>query len=244
MMIDLQAYKRIVVLTGAGVSVASGLRTYRGPGGLWKDEEVRRAAMAATLWTEPALTWQLFGARRMPARTAQPNAAHQALVRMEESMRADQQFLLITQNVDGLHQRAGSKKVLELHGNVTFTRCTNNSCELPRFEDGADHSDEVPRCPKCGSVLRPDVVMFGEYLPSDTLRQSTQALRVCDLFIAIGTSGVVSPASQFVELAEVAGARTIYVNLEPMEPRNPAFHEEYLGRAEELLPSLCGGGAA
>jgi NAD-dependent deacetylase len=243
MMIDLSAYQRIVVLTGAGVSVASGLRTYRGPDGLWKDEEVRRAAMVETLWTEPALSWRLFGARRMPVRTVQPNAAHQALVRMEESMHADQQFLLITQNVDGLHQRAGSKKVLELHGNVTFTRCTNNSCELAPFEDAEDHSDEVPRCPKCGSVLRPDIVMFGEYLPADTLRQSIQALRVCDLFIAIGTSGVVAPASHFVELAEVAGARTIYVNLEPMEPPNPAFHEEHLGRAEELLAKLCGIGA-
>ena len=243
MMIDLPAYKRIVVLTGAGVSVASGLRTYRGPDGLWQDEEVRRAAMAETLREEPALSWQLFGARRMPVRTAQPNAAHQALVRMEESMRADQQFLLITQNVDGLHQRAGSKKVLELHGNVTFTRCMNESCELAPFEDGEDHSDQVPHCPKCGSVLRPDVVMFGEYLPMDALRQSTQALRVCDLFIAIGTSGAVAPASRFVELAEVAGARTICLNLEPMEPPNPAFHEEHLGRAEELLPRLCGMGA-
>jgi NAD-dependent deacetylase len=243
MMIDLSAYQRIVVLTGAGISVASGLRTFRGPDGLWKDEKVRRAAMVATLWTEPALSWWLFGAQRMPLRTAQPNAAHQALVRMEESMRADQQFLLITLNLDGLHQRAGSKKVLELHGNVTFTRCADTRCELAPFEDGEDHSDEVPHCPKCGSVLRPDIVMFGEYLPMDTLRQATRALHACDLFIAIGTSGGVVPASQFVELAEVAGARTICVNLDPMEPRNPAFHEEHLGRAEELLPRLCGMGA-
>lgn len=243
MMIDFPAYKRIVVLTGAGISVASGLRTYRGPDGLWNDEEVRRAAMVQTLWAEPALTWQLFGERRMPVRTAQPNAAHRALVRLEESMAADQQFLLITQNVDGLHQRAGSKNVLELHGNVTFTRCTNNACDLAPFEDDQDHSAEVPRCPRCGSVLRPDIVMFGEYLPADTMRQSIEALRACDLFIAIGTSGVVAPASLFVELAEVAGARTLYMNLEPMEPRNPAFHEELLGRAEELLPRLCGAGA-
>ncbi len=243
MMIDLAAYKHIVVLTGAGVSVASGLRTYHGPDGLWKHEEVRRAAMVATLWTEPALSWWLFGARRMPVRAAQPNAAHHALVRMEESLRADQQFLLITQNVDGLHQRAGSKRVLELHGNVTFTRCTNHGCKLAPFEDGEDHSKEVPRCPKCGSVLRPDVVMFGECLPTDTLWQSTEALRACDLFIAVGTSGGVAPASRFVELAEAAGARTICLNLEPMEPPNPAFHEEHLGRAEELLPRLCGMGA-
>ncbi len=240
MMIDFPSYKRIVILTGAGISVASGLRPYRGPGGLWNDEEVRRAAMVQTLQERPALTWQLYGELRMPVRTARPNAAHLALARLEEAKRADQQFLLITQNVDGLHQRAGSKKVLELHGNVTFTRCTNQSCDLAPFDDGQDHSAQVPCCPRCGSVLRPDIVLFGEYLPIDTLRQSTQALRACDLFIAIGTSGVVTPASQFVELAEVAGARTIYVNLEPMEPRNPAFQEEILGRAEELLPRLCG----
>ena len=240
MMIDFPAYKRIVVLTGAGISAASGLRTYRGPDGLWNDEEVRRAAMLHTLWLEPARTWQLFGERRMPVRAAQPNAAHRALVRLEESLRADQQFLLVTQNVDGLHQRAGSKNVLELHGNVTVTRCRNDDCDLEPFTDDQDHSAEVPRCPRCGDVLRPDIVLFGEYLPADVMRQTTAALHACDLFIAIGTSGVVAPASQFVELAEVAGARTVYMNLEPLEPRNPAFHEQMLGRAEEVLPGLCG----
>jgi NAD-dependent SIR2 family protein deacetylase len=107
MMIDLSAYKRIVGLTGAGVSAASGLRTYRGPDGLWKDEEVRRAAMAETLWTKPALSWRLFGARRMPVSTAQPNAAHQALVRIEESMRADQQFRKCFEDVLG--ERAATR---------------------------------------------------------------------------------------------------------------------------------------
>jgi NAD-dependent deacetylase len=129
---------------------------------------------------------------------------------------------------------------VELHGNVGLTCCTNEVCELQPFPDRQSHADRLPQCPLCSSLLRPHIVLFGEPLPPLASWQSKRALRDCDLFIAIGTSGLVSPASNFVRSAEYAGARTIYVNLEPMSPKNPAFQEEYLGKAEELLPTLLG----
>jgi NAD-dependent deacetylase len=146
----------------------------------------------------------------------------------------------VTQNVDSLHQRAGSRQVVELHGNIAITRCSREQCDLPRFVDHEAHSDRVPCCPKCGGVLRPDVVLFGEAIPALASWHVKRALRDCDLFIAIGTSGLVTPAADYVRSAEYAGARTILVNLEKQLRRNPAFQEEYFGKAEEILPALLG----
>ncbi len=240
MRIDTSRYNNIVVLTGAGISAGSGLRTYRGPDGVWEEHNVAEYGHVQALLERPERTWQLFGAMRAPARAAKPNAAHFALARAETRLQGGQKFLLVTQNVDSLHQRAGSKNVVELHGNIGFTRCTNEDCDLQPFVDDTAYADHVPRCPKCSSVLRPHIVLFGEAIPAYVSWQVKRALRDCDLFIAIGTSGVVAPASNFVRSAEYAGARTIYVNLEPLSPRNPAFQEEYLGKAEELLPELLG----
>ena len=242
MRIDARDYRNIVVLTGAGVSVASGLPTYRGQGGIWEEHEVAQYGHARALYEHPERTWRLFGAMRAPVALAQPNAAHRALAQFEAGLRAEQNFLLVTQNVDGLHQRAGSQRVVELHGNVTKTRCLDEACGLPPFEDLATHAEAVPRCPVCGSILRPDIVLFDELLPAAVSWRAKRALRDCDLFIAVGTSGLVSPAADFVRSATYAGARTIYVNLEPMVPPNPAFREAVLGRAEELLPKLLGVG--
>ena len=242
MRIDARSYRNIVVLTGAGVSVASGLPTYRGQGGIWEEHEVARYGHARALSEHPEQTWRLFGAMRIPVARAQPNAAHRALAQFEAGLRAEQSFLLITQNVDGLHQRAGSQRVVELHGNIMKTRCVNEACGLPRFEDSATHVEAMPRCPVCGSALRPDIVLFGEPLPAAASWQAKRALRDCDLFLAVGTSGLVSPAADFVRSAEYAGARTIYVNLEPMVPPNPKFRDVVLGRAEEMLPELLGAG--
>lgn len=238
MQINTSTYRNIVVLTGAGISAGSGLQTYRGPDGVWEGHDVQKYGTVQTLLEQPQRTWQLFGAMRAPIREAQANAAHIALARLEAQLRPEQNFLLVTQNVDGLHQRAGSKNVIEFHGNLEFTRCSNESCDLERFVDHQDHAHDVPLCPKCSSVLRPDIVLFGEQIPAFASWNAKRALRDCDLFIAIGTSGLVAPASNFVRSAEYAGARTIFVNLEPMNPRNPAFREEYLGRAEELVPTL------
>ncbi|MBL1174784.1 SIR2 family NAD-dependent protein deacylase [Pantanalinema sp. GBBB05] len=240
MRIDRTQYSRVVVLTGAGISVASGLRPYRGPNGVWEEHDVEQLGHVRTLQERPADTWRLFGAMREPILAAQPNAAHRALVEWEASISPSQEFLLVTQNIDGLHQMAGSRNVCEIHGNIMFTKCSNLSCTLTPFRDEELHQDVVPTCPVCGSALRPDIVLFGEELPALPSWTVKRALRDCDLFLAVGTSGMVAPASNYVRSAEYAGARTVYVNLEPMQQPNPAFQEQYFGRAEELLPQMLG----
>ena len=238
--IDRTRYSRVVVLTGAGISVASGLRPYRGPDGVWEQHDVERLGHVSALQERPADTWRLFGAMREPVLAASPNAAHVALAQWEASLSSSQEFLLVTQNVDGLHQKAGSKNVCEIHGHLMRTRCSNPACSLAAYQDEATHAQSVPLCPVCASALRPDIVLFGEELPALASWTVKRALRDCDLFVAIGTSGTVTPAANYVRGAEYAGARTIYLNLEPMQPPNPAFQEQGLGRAEELLPRLLG----
>jgi NAD-dependent deacetylase len=238
MRLDPTQYSRIVILTGAGISAASGLRTYRGPDGIWEEYEVEKYGHADTLASHPEETWRLFGGMRQPVLTVKPNAAHLALARWEASLGAHQEFLIVTQNVDALHQRAGSRNVVELHGNIMFTKCSSSSCTLEPYRDEQSHHDQVPMCPKCGSVLRPDVVLFGEEIPALPSWTVKRALRDCDLFVAIGTSGLVTPAANYVRSAEYAGARTILVNLEPMTKPNPAFKEQYLGPAEKVLSEL------
>lgn len=240
MKIDITTYKNIVILTGAGVSAGSGLETYRGQGGVWDKYNVEEYGNVQALHEHPERTWQLFGSRRASIIAAKPNAAHFTLAKIEQTLYSNQNFLLVTQNIDGLHQRAGSKKLVELHGNIGFTRCMNEDCELKPFADQNAYADCLPICPICGSTLRPDIVLFGEMLPLSASWQAKKALRDCDLFIAIGTSGLVSPASSFVRSAEYVGARTIYINLEPMKQPNSAFKEVYLGKAELLLPELFG----
>jgi NAD-dependent deacetylase len=234
--LDLNRYRQIVVLTGAGVSAASGLPTYRGQGGIWTTNSVGDFATAAAMESSPARVWEFF-ARMWPVVSAvRPNPAHLALARAEAALTPDQHLTVLTQNVDGLHQAAGSKHVVELHGTLLRSRCTR--CDFNRAEDLTAPATACPPCPKCSAPLRPDVVLFDEALSVDAEWASKKVLRDCDLFIAIGTSGTVSPASNFVRAAEYAGARTIYVNLEPMTPHNPAFREVHIGRAEELLPAL------
>ena len=241
--IDRSKYSRIVVLTGAGISAGSGLRTYRGPDGVWEEHEVEKYGHADALAQRPEETWRLFGGMRQPVLDAKPNAAHFALAAWEADLHEGQEFLIVTQNVDGLHQRAGSKSVVELHGNIMYTKCSSATCSLARSRDEASHLDALPTCHLCGSVLRPDVVLFGEEIPALPSWSVKRALRDCDLFIAIGTSGLVTPAANYVRGAEYAGARTILVNLEPMAQPNPAFKEQYLGPAETVLPELLATGA-
>lgn len=238
--LGIDKYRSIVVLTGAGVSVASGLRPYRGPGGLWEEAGVAELATPKALAERPGDVWRLFGAVRTQARAAEPNAAHRALAAVEARLGANAELTLITQNVDRLHQRAGSRNVIEIHGSAFRTRCSSDSCDLEPFEDENDYSDPPPKCPRCGANLRPDVVLFEEAIPGGAEWKAKRALRDCDFFLAVGTSGTVSPASNFVRAAEFVHARTVLVNLEPMKPRHPGYDEEHLGRAEELLPVLLG----
>ncbi len=236
--IELENYRRIVVLTGAGISVASGLPTYRGAGGLWDKVDVRSHATAAAIQADPARVWRFFADVRTQIAVAHPNLGHLAIAQAERRLRDDQRLTVLTQNVDGLHTLAGSTRVVELHGSLRRSQCTR--CDFSRPEDPALSPALCPLCPSCSAHMRPAVVLFDEPLSVDAECESKKALRDCDLFLAVGTSGSVSPASNFVRAAEYAGARTVYVNLEPMTPNNPAFREVVLGRADGLLPVLLG----
>ncbi|MEM7605109.1 MAG: Sir2 family NAD-dependent protein deacetylase [Myxococcota bacterium] len=235
MSIDPSEYRRVVVLTGAGISVASGLRPYRGPGGIWTEGGDVSLSTAEGFAKDPAGSWALFGAMRNAAKNAEPNPAHFSLAQFETACPGE--VLVVTQNVDGLHQRAGSSNVVEVHGSIFRSRPVGDACDCAPFPDDR-YEEGVPRCGTCNVMLRPDVVFFGEAIPVDAEWTIKKALREVDLFIAVGTSGTVSPASNYVRSAAYSGARTVYVNLEPMEPANPYFQETYLGPAEEVLPRL------
>lgn len=235
--IQRRRYKSIVVLTGAGVSKASGLKTFRGADGIWSDPGAKRLSLAETLVNEPENYWRFWGKLKDAANGAVANQGHIALARWESGLNADQRFLLITQNVDGLHQRAGSRNVAELHGSLYRTRCTGISCPSKPYRDIESHSAKVPYCQVCGAVLRPDVVMFNEALPADAEHHAKRALRDCDLFIAVGTSGNVSPASSFVDWAKYAQSKTVLINQDVSEA--PAsFDIKIEGLAEIILPQI------
>lgn len=238
--IALANYRQIVVLTGAGISAASGLPTYRGVGGIWNEVSVDSHATAAAVQEDPERVWRFFAELRQQVAEAEPNAGHVAIARAEQQLRGDQHLTVLTQNVDGLHERARSTRVVELHGSLNRACCTR--CDFSIRQDVGAFPESCPRCPACNAFQRPAVVLFDEPLPVDAEWASKKVLRDCDLFLAVGTSGTVSPASNFVRAAQYAGARTIYVNLQPMAPHNPAFQEVVLGRAEELLPRLLGAG--
>lgn len=234
----LNSDRRIVVLTGAGVSAGSGLRTYRGPDGVWEKFEVEQYGHRDALIREPLRVWQLFGGLRKALAEAKPNAAHQALAEFESALNPGAEFFLVTQNVDGLHQLAGSRRMVEMHGTIRRSRCSRDSCDWEPFFDESVPTHTLPLCPRCQAFLRPDIVLFGEPIPVHAEHYTRRALRDCDLFIAIGTSGNVIPTANFVRNAAYAGAHTIFVNLEPLVPPNSAYQEVHLGRAEEILPGL------
>lgn len=240
MRVDLGKYRRVVFLTGAGVSVASGIRPYRGPDGLWNDEALVRLADIETFRAEPLAVWKHWWKMRELALAAQPNAAHRALAALEARRPAGSSFTLVTQNVDGLHGRAGSLSLVEYHGNGLRSRCSDPGCGLPPFQDPRSAGEVVPSCPRCGAPLRPDIVFFGEPIPEAPREAADAAVEACGLFVAVGTSATVWPAASFVDVAKRRGARTIYLSLQPLGALggSGAFDEEYLGRAEELLPAM------
>ncbi len=225
MNIDSSKYRQIVILTG---------------GDILEKHDVEQYGHIDRLKDHPELIWELFGALRDELKTAQPTAAHEALAQLEKNLSPEQKFTLITQNIDGLHPQAGSRNVIELHGNIHRTKCADPDCVQAPYIDQDNHQGEVPRCTHCGAPLRPDVVLLGEPIPAKRDWLAKQAVRGCDLFIAIGVSGSVYPALNFVRSADYAGARTICINREPASPTNPYFKEKYLGKAEDLLPELFG----
>lgn len=236
-----QNYRQIVVLTGAGVSAASGIPTFRGPSGGLAAELLPVSDGRRVRELLPEM-WRVYGKLRGGSVQAQPNSAHFALVKWQQKWANESQITLVTQNVDGLHTRAGSQNTIEIHGSLLRSRCLNLACPNAEGFEDLVVPDEVPTCALCGEALRPDITLFNEALPVLPLHLVKRALRFCDLFLAVGTSGTVAPASDFVRSAFDAGARTIFVNLSPLEVASPYFGETILGRAEEVLPQLLGVG--
>jgi NAD-dependent deacetylase len=228
----LRSSRRVVVLTGAGVSQESGLRTFRdAQTGLWAQHRPEDLASPEAFRRNPKLVWDWYAWRREAIKGVRPNPGHYALLELEQ--RAPE-FTLITQNVDGLHWMAGSRHVLELHGNIQRVRCSE--CGVVA-DDWHDNDQEVPHCQACGGLLRPDVVWFGESLPRAQLEEAVLAARSCEMFISIGTSGVVQPAASLAHAARNRGAMLVEVNPEatPLTAKVTFFLH---GKSGEILPAL------
>lgn len=257
-------YKHIVVLTGAGISAASGIATFRGSGGLWENHRIEDVATPEAFARDPELVWRFYSMRRAKAGEAKPNAAHRALDHFAAAFAG--QFTLITQNVDGLHRRAGITSHLEplcMHGTLEKSRCTH--CDQIYWDDfiwlpevGQPRSSQMldstfkaspdalehyrvetkngmPLSPCCQALLRPHIVWFGEHPLS--MSRITSELEHCDVFVSIGTSGQVYPAAAFIEVAKSHGAKTVVLNLEPL-PQQLHVDEYIEGPSELTVPAF------
>jgi len=221
----------VFILTGAGISAESGIPTFRGVNGLWRNHRIEQVASPLAWLRDPRLVWEFYSMRRRVAAVAKPNPAHLALAKLERAL-GDRLFIC-TQNVDNLHEQAGSHSVVHMHGELFKCRC--DACSRAPFEDSSTYEPpaEIPRC-ECGGRIRPHICWFGE-VPYEMGRIYTRLAR-STIFVAVGTSGQVEPAASFV--ANVAqGARTVYVG--PEHPENaPLFDDIYCGKAGEVVPGL------
>lgn len=226
--------KKIVVLTGAGISAESGIPTFRGGGNsaVWKGMPFEQISSAKMVKEDLDAVWEWFDYRRGLYRECQPNAAHFTLADWQDRFEG---FTLVTQNVDGLHERAGSENVIELHGNINRARCEKcGRVYQMNFED-VPHQPNV--CETCREKLRPDVVLFGEMLPPGAFEQAEQKARECDIFFIIGTSALVYPAAGLAEIAKFSGATLVEINPEETPMTNFCDHS-LRGKAGEILPQI------
>src|SRR5450755_4470928 len=231
----LSATDRLFVLTGAGVSAESGLPTFRGINGLWRGYRVEDVATPGAFAADPEMVWQFYAERRQRHGTVQPNPAHFALADLERTLQ--DRFFLCTQNVDSLHEQAGSRRVVHMHGRLMQSRCSRALCRTAPFEDCNIYRlmAEIPNCLECGAMVRPHICWFGE-VPFQ-MELILQQLEGATVLLTVGTSGVVEPAASFVRMAVRSRARTIYVG--PEEPSNSEYFEEVLlGKAGDVLPGL------
>jgi len=230
-MLTISAADRLFILSGAGVSAESGIPTFRGVGGLWRNYRIEEVASPQAWRRDRRLVWEFYSMRRRIASTAKPNRAHVALAALERDLQ--ERLFLCTQNVDDLHEQAGSRNVVHMHGELFKSRC--DTCSRPPFEDKNVYEppDEIPRC-ECGGWIRPHICWFGE--EPFQLNHIYSMLNECTMFVAVGTSGTVEPAASFA--ARVFGrARTVYLG--PEKPSNlSTFTECHLGKAGEILPAL------
>ena len=228
----IQTANYIAVLTGAGISAESGIPTFReAQTGLWAQYNPEELATPSAFIRNPRLVWEWYAWRRSLVSQAEPNPGHLALAQLEKMV---PRFTLITQNVDGLHQRAGSTQIITLHGDITRIKCFNNNHPITEWDD----SQEVPpHCPRCDSLLRPDVVWFGESLSTDDLSQAITAAETCDVFFSIGTAALVHPAASLPGKAAHHGAVTIEIN--PQHTMVTRYMDYVLtGPSGEILPQL------
>ncbi len=231
---ELSRAERVAVLTGAGISAESGVPTFRGADGLWKNHRATDLATPQAFASDPELVWAFYNWRRDLIGRVSPNAAHRALVALEDQV---SDFTLISQNVDGLHLLAGSRNLLEIHGNLWKVRCTR--CRRIHL-DRRLNLGARPKCEACNGLLRPHVVWFGESLDPDLLGRAVEAVRACQVMLVIGTSAVVQPAASLALEAKAAGARVAEINL---EPTGHSASMDYVlhGRAGEIVPRLVQG---
>jgi NAD-dependent deacetylase len=225
----LENASRVAVLTGAGISAESGVPTFRGAQGLWNQFRPEQLASRQAFDRDPELVWKWYDWRRGIIGGAEPNPGHRALAALERKVK----LTVVTQNVDGLHQRAGSESVLEVHGSIWTLRCTE--CR----REWRDHTVPIamlPRC-ACGGLARPGVVWFGEALPDGVWAAAERATSSCDVFLVVGTSAVVYPAAGLVPLARASGAHVIEVNIEPT-PMSSVVDCVLTGASGEILPQL------
>jgi NAD-dependent deacetylase len=228
----LSSSDHVTVLTGAGASKESGLRTFRDAmDGLWAEYRPEELATPEAFKRYPVLVWEFYAKRRLKAEDVEPNAGHFALAEMERQIT---NCTVITQNVDGLHRRAGSKNVVELHGNILRIKCSRGCGVITKWEGVPGI---IPTCPNCGANLRPDVVWFGEMLPGNELATAIQAAENCTAFFSIGTSGLVQPAATLPFLAKQSGAVIVEVNTEET-PLTTSADYLFLGKFGEIMPRL------
>ena len=221
----------VAVLTGAGISAESGVPTFRGAGGLWREYRPEELATPEAFSRDPKLVWEWYAWRRGLIAETKPNAGHEALVEIERRVG---RFTLVTQNVDGLHDKAGSRNILKVHGDLWVLRCLG--CGHESRDERLDFPEIPPRC-ECGGMLRPGVVWFGEGLPAGVWEASERAVSECDVMLVVGTSAVVYPAAGLVPLAKSRGAKVIEVNLEET-PFSSQLDCSLRGKSGEILPQF------
>ena len=205
----IQRFKKIVFVTGAGISQESGIPTFRGKDGLWRNHDAMKLATIDAFYDNPKLVWEWYNERRMNIFQAQPNSGHEAIAELEKYA----EVVVLTQNIDGLHQKSGSTKVLELHGSIVKIKCS--VCDYK--EEILTEISELPPLCKCGNILRPDVVWFGEPLPQDVWQNAINLASNCDLMVIAGTSLVVSPANTLPIYAKQNNATLVEINPEETE---------------------------
>ena len=227
----LASANKVVVFTGAGISAESGIPTFRGKDGLWRNHRAEELATPHAFHSDPKKVWEWYDWRRRLIHDSEPNPAHVVIAEMEAHFPT---FNLVTQNVDGLHKRAGSHNITELHGNLWRVRCMEEG-RIFDFEE-VPLKDIPPRCP-CGALIRPDVVWFGEAMPVNEVSKAFSLAETCDTMLVVGTSAVVYPAAQLPFTAKSSGASIIEVNLEPT-PVSSVADASFFGRAGEVLPRL------